>query len=52
MVALALPCVDPLSRPIEVHASHLGMAIDPRVLDIVVGQLTDQQRTEVRAATA
>ncbi len=45
-------CIDPLARPFEVFASHLGMAIDPRVLDIVVGQLTDQQRTEVRAESA
>ena len=45
-------CIDPLARPIEVHASHLGMAIDPRVLDVVVAQLSDQQVTEVRAASA
>ena len=36
-------CIDPLARPFEVFASHLGMAIDPRVIDVVVGQLTDQQ---------
>ncbi|WP_067431620.1 esterase/lipase family protein [Nocardioides jensenii] len=44
-------CVDPLSRPIEVHASHLGMAIDPRVTDHVVAELAAQRRTR-RAATA
>ena len=28
-------CVDPLARSVEVTASHLGMAVDPRVLDVV-----------------
>lgn len=28
-------CVDPLARPVEVVASHLGMALDPRVIDVV-----------------
>ena len=28
-------CVDPLATPVEVTASHLGMALDPRVIDHV-----------------
>lgn len=44
-------CVDPLSRAIEVHASHIGMAIDPRVADHVVAELV-AQREEVRRRPA
>lgn len=32
-------CVDPLARAVEVTASHLGMAFDPRVVDVVSGAL-------------
>lgn len=32
-------CVDPLAEPVEVTASHLGMAFDPRVIDLVSGAL-------------
>jgi pimeloyl-ACP methyl ester carboxylesterase len=32
-------CVDPLAVPVEVSASHLGMAWDPRVIDVVTGAL-------------
>jgi triacylglycerol lipase len=32
-------CVDPLAQPVEVTASHLGMAIDPRVIDRVTAAL-------------
>jgi triacylglycerol lipase len=28
-------CIDPLAVPVEVSASHLGMAFDPRVIDVV-----------------
>lgn len=28
-------CIDPLARSVEVTASHVGMAVDPRVLDVV-----------------
>ncbi len=28
-------CLDPLARSVEVTASHVGMAFDPRVLDVV-----------------
>ncbi|MFC4783322.1 esterase/lipase family protein [Nocardioides sp. MAHUQ-72] len=32
-------CVDPLAVPVEVTASHLGMAFDPRVIDHVLAAL-------------
>ena len=32
-------CVDPLAEPVEVRASHLGMAFDPRVIDSVSSAL-------------
>jgi pimeloyl-ACP methyl ester carboxylesterase len=28
-------CIDPDARPVEVGASHVGMAVDPRVIDAV-----------------
>ena len=33
-------CVDPEAEAVEVTASHLGMAFDPRVIDLVIGALT------------
>jgi pimeloyl-ACP methyl ester carboxylesterase len=32
-------CVDPLAVPVEVRTSHLGMAVDPRVIDRVTSAL-------------
>jgi triacylglycerol lipase len=32
-------CVDPIAAPVEVTASHLGMAVDPRVIDLVSAAL-------------
>lgn len=32
-------CVDPVAHPVEVTASHLGMAFDPRVIDVVEDSL-------------
>ena len=32
-------CIDPLAVPVEVTASHLGMAFDPRVIDVVTAAL-------------
>ena len=32
-------CVDPEAEAVEVTASHLGMAFDPRVIDVVTGAL-------------
>lgn len=33
-------CVDPLAHAVEVRTSHVGMAVDPRVIDQVVAALT------------
>ncbi|MEI5672800.1 MULTISPECIES: esterase/lipase family protein [unclassified Nocardioides] len=35
-------CVDPIAVPIEVTASHVGMAVDPRVVDHVSAALATQ----------
>ena len=35
-------CVDPLAHPVEVTASHVGMAVDPRVIDQVTQALRRQ----------
>lgn len=35
-------CVDPLAVPVEVSASHVGMALDPRVIDHVTSALKRQ----------
>ncbi|WP_148614254.1 esterase/lipase family protein [Nocardioides rubriscoriae] len=35
-------CVDPLAVPVEVTASHVGMALDPRVIDHVSAALRRQ----------
>jgi pimeloyl-ACP methyl ester carboxylesterase len=32
-------CVDPLAHAVEVTTSHIGMAIDPRVMDVVTDAL-------------
>ena len=32
-------CVDPEAHAVEVTASHVGMAVDPRVMDVVTGAL-------------
>jgi len=32
-------CIDPLADAVEVRASHLGMAVDPRVAEAVAGAL-------------
>ena len=32
-------CVDPVAHPVEVRASHVGMAVDPRVIEQVVAAL-------------
>jgi triacylglycerol lipase len=41
-------CLDPQSRPVEVRTSHLGMAFDPLVLDVVAETLAAdrERRTE------
>lgn len=47
-------CLDPQARTVEVRTSHLGMALDPVVLDIVAGALAEQrrERTEREARAA
>jgi triacylglycerol lipase len=40
-------CVDPLARSVEVTASHLGMAFDPRVIDVVSAALRRTATTSV-----
>ncbi|MFB9313627.1 esterase/lipase family protein [Nocardioides plantarum] len=35
-------CIDPLAVPVEVTASHVGMALDPRVIDHVTAALRRQ----------
>ncbi len=40
-------CIDPQARAVEVNASHLGMAFDPRVIDQVVAALTRGPRSLV-----
>jgi triacylglycerol lipase len=42
-------CVDPAAIPVEVTASHVGMAVDPRVIDVVTEAL---RRTAEASATA
>ncbi|MCX6400227.1 MAG: alpha/beta fold hydrolase [Propionibacteriales bacterium] len=35
-------CIDPDGRAVEVRASHVGLAVDPRVIDIVAASLLQQ----------
>ena len=35
-------CIDPLAASVEVSTSHIGMALDPRVIDHVAGVLRGQ----------
>jgi triacylglycerol lipase len=35
-------CIDPMARAVEVSTSHIGMALDPRVIDHVVTALSGQ----------
>lgn len=32
-------CIDPAGTPVEVRASHVGMAVDPRVVEVVTAAL-------------
>lgn len=36
-------CLDPAAEQVEVRTSHIGMAVDPIVMDHVLGALRDQQ---------
>jgi pimeloyl-ACP methyl ester carboxylesterase len=41
-------CLDPQARTVEVATSHLGMAFDPVVLDVVAGTLAANRRRRER----
>jgi pimeloyl-ACP methyl ester carboxylesterase len=45
-------CLDPAAKTVEVSTSHLGMAIDPRVFDIVADRLAAHRRQRQAALTA
>lgn len=40
-------CIDPLATPVEVTASHIGMALDPRSIQAVVAALADHAASVV-----
>lgn len=40
-------CVDPFAEAVEVRASHVGMAVDPRVIEQVVAALARHRDLEV-----
>ncbi|WP_110208040.1 esterase/lipase family protein [Nocardioides daejeonensis] len=46
----ARTCIDPTALPVEVTASHIGMAIDPRVADTVLSVLRHQAAPVARSA--
>ena len=41
-------CLDPRARTVEVATSHLGMAFDPVVLDVVTSALAADRARRVR----
>ena len=45
-------CVDPLAHPVEVRASHVGMAVDPRVIEQVVAALVRHRQLGREPGTA
>lgn len=45
-------CLDPLAKTVEVRTSHLGMAFDPVVMEIVGSTLADNRARRVRTAAA
>ncbi len=44
-------CLDPGAKTVEVRTSHLGMAVDPVVFDIVTETLRANRERQVRPAT-
>ena len=40
-------CIDPTADAVAVSTSHIGMAIDPRVIDHVVGALQGQTASAI-----
>ncbi len=45
-------CLDPAAVPVEVTASHVGMAIDPRVFDAVREALEGQRQARINLSPA
>ncbi|MGH3444017.1 MAG: esterase/lipase family protein [Nocardioidaceae bacterium] len=45
-------CLDPQARTVEVSTSHLGMAIDPVVMDVVARTLADNRARQSRRRSA
>lgn len=45
-------CLDPAALPVEVRASHVGMAIDPRVFDAVREALEGQRQGRISSGRA
>ena len=45
-------CIDPAGRAVEVRASHIGMAFDPRVIDAVTEALLRQSSAYAAPVTA
>ncbi len=45
-------CLDPAAKTVEVSTSHLGMAVDPQVFDIVADRLAAHRRKRQAALTA
>jgi hypothetical protein len=43
-------CIDPGARSVEIRASHIGMAVDPRVADAVLVELGIQRAATSRRA--
>lgn len=43
-------CIDPAGHPSEVTVSHIGMAIDPRVAEVVLASLEQQSAADGLAA--
>jgi pimeloyl-ACP methyl ester carboxylesterase len=44
-------CMDPQGDPLEVRASHIGMAVDPRVMEVVAGALLAQSAAAAEEIT-
>jgi hypothetical protein len=45
-------CLDPAARQVEVRTSHLGMAVDPTVFDLVTATLEANRADRARAVTS
>lgn len=45
-------CIDPQGEAVEVRASHVGMALDPRVIDVVAASLVRQSASHAAPVAA